>query len=1261
MNDLRSLRGYSEGSPWENAPFNLIKTSDGRITMSNTKKKLKAFDAKTGKFLSDLLPGKEYQFPVKDILEIPFYQDGGIKLPKYAKAYLSGQTGDIQTIAPKPKIPINKTEEVIKENYKRLRRNPYLKLYSDKELDNISKKNPKEWPKDIYNSVNNYDASLERASMHPDFNPSILAEKQLNLNNDNSIRTRVLRGRNIFMNSNGIPIVSDIAKILASPGSSFANMTMDAENQYVKPGLGKGLLNLGADILNVAPTEAAVLANKGYQTVKPVINNAGKYLTEKTILKDAHKLNPFAFKPNPEAYYRMLGENGMKDAIEKGILKTPVGSRHGENVWFNKGFPKDSDWQAYTLVQMNKGKPISGWAGYKGPYMAEAGPKVSDNFVSVADLEPTPHNLKFNTTKGIVNPNNPFKYSDPNIKFYKKNWLKGYREVPKQSISKNNYLPTWEDSFEAVSRKNNPNFNIEAFKNDGKLSAPLRELPENLKPFNKADIQKSEIGWENWVKYKEDFYDNPKLDMTNPNIYKALVPAVAGAGILSQQKKPKEEFKNGGKFNMDRIKKFQPGGSFFNKRGMNIDLKNILQSYIKSETPIYTSNDCPQGYVKDANGNCVEDTGYNPSQFLQKGISIIPTKNDNGQIVGGTGATPQPFHTDSPVDKENISNGGMELKRRFGTPNIPAIIGTNLLSFGLSTVANNIEQGRQKAFMMKQMNDPLFNGSYSFAQNDYGVDPYEQTGQLRPTYQQGGRTPITVTNPNDPRLKAYNDSLNLYNNYQVIKKNLQNQNYKPLPNGNMDYNTAVNKALTSKNLFRLRKEDENMYSVDDLVPWQINRSLGRQLISTKIKPTNVEQFTNGNTPSEKLISWKKNSNSSGNRYDDNGNYYTNTAGKTISDQRAIANYSNVNPVQPIVYQAPTKKPVQPVVYQKSQQGWKPFDGKGGNWIDPQGYIWDDRYPESDNYKKKPVAATQPQPQEPKFKAPARVSIDRPSVGNMKFNPNIPTPDMQRAEWNNTKPTKWSFTYPTGPYNKQKTIYFPDKTSWKNFIQDQRGMNSQEGEDYGTATGYMKMGGNFNIIDYLYGDDETKEAKETKEEIKTEAKKKKTRITEENVDQLSLLGLSIEDILNSTNPSMSLSKRRNLSSSKGFRNFSNYEEGRNALENQLNLYKTGKTKVGLKSDSTLLEAMSKYAPYGDGANDPVAYANFIAKKAGVTVNTPISQIDTKKWADAIEKIEGNKVGNNPGNLRAFEKGGTYLVDFNTMMNLKKKGIKFKIVE
>ncbi len=84
-------------------------------------------------------------------------------------------------------------------------------------------------------------------------------------------------------------------------------------------------------------------------------------------------------------------------------------------------------------------------------------------------------------------------------------------------------------------------------------------------------------------------------------------------------------------------------------------------------------------------------------------------------------------------------NQNMKLKRMFGTPNIPAILATNLLGFGLATFANATEQGRQKAFIMKQMNDPAFNGSYSNAQNDYGVDPYEQTGQLRAFAQKGGK------------------------------------------------------------------------------------------------------------------------------------------------------------------------------------------------------------------------------------------------------------------------------------------------------------------------------------------------------------------------------------------------------------------------------------------------------------------------------------------------------------------------------------------
>lgn len=108
------------------------------------------------------------------------------------------------------------------------------------------------------------------------------------------------------------------------------------------------------------------------------------------------------------------------------------------------------------------------------------------------------------------------------------------------------------------------------------------------------------------------------------------------------------------------------------------------------------------------------------------------------------------------------------------------------------------------------------------------------------------------------------------------------------------------------------------------------------------------------------------------------------------------------------------------------------------------------------------------------------------------------------------------------------------------------------------------------------------------------------------------------------------------SNPGFRSFGSYQEGRAALENQLELYKTGQTRNNVSPDSTLLQAMSVYAPSGDN-NNPTAYTDSIvrilkAKGINVTPSTKISQIDIKAWADAIEIVEANTKGNNPGNLR-----------------------------
>ena len=138
------------------------------------------------------------------------------------------------------------------------------------------------------------------------------------------------------------------------------------------------------------------------------------------------------------------------------------------------------------------------------------------------------------------------------------------------------------------------------------------------------------------------------------------------------------------------------------------------------------------------------------------------------------------------------------------------------------------------------------------------------------------------------------------------------------------------------------------------------------------------------------------------------------------------------------------------------------------------------------------------------------------------------------------------------------------------------------------------------------------------------------------------------------------------SNKGFNTYSSPEAGWNALHHQLDLYKTGRTKNNVNGNSSLYHAMSVYAPSSDN-NHPKQYAEFIAKNLGISPNTPISQIDVKEWAKSIAKMEGNKSGNNPGNIRphqyggnVFQSGGEYEVSDTELQDLIRKGIQFQMM-
>ena len=139
--------------------------------------------------------------------------------------------------------------------------------------------------------------------------------------------------------------------------------------------------------------EAAPLLNKGISAGAKVLG------TEEGLLSNAYKYNPWAFKLNPEAYYRGIGKEGMDDILNSGIIRSKKQNAYPE-PYFSKGKIGDAYAKGY-FAELNN-EPMKGVGSFK-----------------TGDLIQTPVNT--------VSINNP------NLKLYQKDWLQGYKpiEVPK--------------------------------------------------------------------------------------------------------------------------------------------------------------------------------------------------------------------------------------------------------------------------------------------------------------------------------------------------------------------------------------------------------------------------------------------------------------------------------------------------------------------------------------------------------------------------------------------------------------------------------------------------------------------------------------------------------------------------------------------------------------------------------------------------------------------------------------------------------------
>jgi hypothetical protein len=179
-----------------------------------------------------------------------------------------------------------------------------------------------------------------------------------------------------------------------------------------------------ADVLEVLPGIGTLGKGvvKGGKMVKPLLGKSGQYLTTQTPLKDAYKLNPWAFKPNPEMGYRMLGTEGYQDAINSGVLRA-------------KPIPGGTPTEGISLTRNTNRNPNTGkmQPALDRPYFADG--FIDERYAAdyMAAVNKADNNLvPIPTHKGIA-PSQAGSIPLENAILYKKDWLKGYKpiETPK--------------------------------------------------------------------------------------------------------------------------------------------------------------------------------------------------------------------------------------------------------------------------------------------------------------------------------------------------------------------------------------------------------------------------------------------------------------------------------------------------------------------------------------------------------------------------------------------------------------------------------------------------------------------------------------------------------------------------------------------------------------------------------------------------------------------------------------------------------------
>lgn len=232
-------------------------------------------------------------------------------------------------------------------------------------------------------------------------------------------------------------------------------LQLPSEALNIQNPVGSFLTDVALDPMTYVGLGVSKIPQKIGQAAIPSIEQAGKYLTTQTPLRNTYKINPWRFRENPEAYYHRSPDlqniiNQKRGTLQgfgaseagklfnqtagpgRGLglnLKKPANSE----LYFSKGVPLDYG-RTNMVLDKSTGKLIPG-QGYEGPYLVEVTntpfvAKANGKFRKVFDPETGEY------VRGKLPPTGRGHYavskepiSIDNAKFYKEDWLRGYKPV----------------------------------------------------------------------------------------------------------------------------------------------------------------------------------------------------------------------------------------------------------------------------------------------------------------------------------------------------------------------------------------------------------------------------------------------------------------------------------------------------------------------------------------------------------------------------------------------------------------------------------------------------------------------------------------------------------------------------------------------------------------------------------------------------------------------------------------------------------------